>query len=81
MGRENVEVSHLQFADDTLFSLEAVVEGMKNLLKLLKVFCLVSGLRINMKKSLLLGINVKDNWLFNLASNLGYKVGSWPTKY
>ena len=55
VGRENVEVSHLQFADDTLFSLEAVVEGMKNLLKLLKVFCLVSGLRINMKKEFIVG--------------------------
>lgn len=34
-----------------------------------------------MKKSVLLEINVDDDYLHNLAAALGCEVGSWPIKY
>ena len=60
MGRDNVLVSHLQFADDTIFFLEPDGDSFKNLLKVLALFCSTSGLKINMGKSIILGLGV-DN--------------------
>ena len=57
VGRDRVEVSHLQFADDTLLFMEADHTYFLNLLKILKVFHSFSGLRVNLSKSALLGIN------------------------
>ena len=47
----------------------------------LDIFCLVSGLKINMGKSVLLGINSNNDWLHNLANSIGCTVGNWPIKY
>ena len=55
VGREKVEVSHLPFADDILFFLEAQQCLIKNLEVLLRVICVALGLKVNMSKSTLLG--------------------------
>lgn len=55
-GRDNVEVSPLQFADDTIFLIGDKKEYWFNLLGLLDFFCLISGLKINKSKCSLWGL-------------------------
>ena len=71
VGKENVLVSHLQFADDTLFFIKNDDSSLNNLILLLDVFCLASGLKINLAKSELLGINMDDNIISEKAKSLG----------
>ena len=58
IGRKEVEVSLLQFADDTLFLCEDSYANVVTLKAILKGFDLASGLKINFNKSKLAGINV-----------------------
>lgn len=51
VGSDKVNVSHLQFADDSLFFGDLSINNPTTLFKLLKCFELVSGLRINYHKS------------------------------
>lgn len=46
IGMDYVTLSHLQFADDTIFFLSNNGENFKNLIGLLDIFSLVSGLKI-----------------------------------
>ena len=81
MGRDKVEVTHLQFADDTLFFMEAKPNVFLNYLKPLEAFGSVSRLRVNLKKSTLLGINIDEEMIQHWASFSGCKVGLWAIKY
>ena len=81
VGRDNVLLSHLQFADDTLFFLEHEGSSFKNLLTVVGLFCTVSGLKINMAKSTLLGMGVDEGTVISLADLVGCEVGGWPTIY
>ena len=81
MGRDKVEVTHLQFANDTLLFMEANHSVFLNFFRLLELFGSVSGLRVNLRKSTLLGINIDDDMLQNLASFSRCEVGAWPIKY
>ena len=49
VGRDEVSISHLQFADDTLFLLEAELDNIKNVNCLLKFFTVCSGLKWPLK--------------------------------
>ncbi|XP_062089071.1 uncharacterized protein LOC133795633 [Humulus lupulus] len=59
VGSDGVDVSHLQFADDTIFFVNDD-ESLGVLLDILKVFSEVSGLSINLQKCQLLGINLPE---------------------
>ena len=74
-------VSHLQFADDTIFFHSDDVGKFHNLLKVVDFFCAVSGLKINLRKSSIVGINFQDQKLIDLASSVGCEIGNWPLKY
>ena len=76
-----MEVTHLQFADDTLLFMEASHNIFLNFLRLLEVFGVVLGLRVNLRNNTLLGINIDDDLLQNLAFLSGCEVGAWPIKY
>nr|ABN05720.1 RNA-directed DNA polymerase (Reverse transcriptase) [Medicago truncatula] len=76
-----VVVSHLQFADDTLLLGEKSWANVRALRTVLILFEAVSGLKINFHKSLLVGVNVADSWLTEAASLLNCKVGSLPFTY
>ena len=52
-----------------------------NYLKILQAFSSISGLRVNMRKSTLLGINTNDKLIHNLAILSECEVGVWPIKY
>ena len=81
MGKEKVMVSHLQFANDTLFFIKNDDHSLNNLIMLLDVFCSASGLKINLAKSQLLGINVDDNVILEKAMMLGCEAGQWPLQH
>ena len=45
------------------------------------MFSLVSGLKINMAKSTLLGLRVNEEVVRSLAESVGCEVGVWPITY
>ena len=51
IGSDKVEVSILQYADDTIFFGEATMENVRAIKTILRVFEMVSGLKINFAKS------------------------------
>ena len=70
MGKNRTRVSHLQFADDTIFFSRASFEESHSFKLILLVFGRLSGLRINLNKSILLGINISQGHTARLASLL-----------
>src|ERR1044072_1274590 len=62
VGSESqVEVSILQFADDTLFFEDASLQNVSTLKCILRCFELASGLRVNFHKSSCGGVAVEDS--------------------
>uniref|UniRef100_A0A803P465 Reverse transcriptase domain-containing protein n=1 Tax=Cannabis sativa TaxID=3483 RepID=A0A803P465_CANSA len=80
VGKERVQVSHLQFADDTIFFVENE-QSLHKLLRVVEAFCAISGLKINLSKSQLLGICMDEEIVSRLARRIGCEVGSWPLQY
>ena len=81
VGRgEDMVISHLLYADDTLIFCQANKEQLKYLSWILMWFEALSGLKINLNKSEVIPIGIVDN-VEELASELGCKVGSLPTPY
>ncbi|XP_058082388.1 uncharacterized protein LOC131230485 [Magnolia sinica] len=74
-------ITHIQFTDDTLIFLEASEANIANLHISLRCFEAVSGLRINMYKSRLLGTNIPSPTLQAYADSMGCKVASFPTHF
>ena len=58
VGRDRTTVSLLQFEGDTAFFSKASMDFQQNLKLILLVFCQLFGLKINLEKSILSGINV-----------------------
>lgn len=57
VGRDRVEISHLQFADGTLFFSSGDESKFLNFQVILQTFELVSGLKVNLGKCAIVGIN------------------------
>ena len=81
VGGNGVEVSHLQFADDTLFLGEAKEGNIVALKSILRCFELFSGLKINFRNCSLMGIGIEDAKLNEWDSDLNCEVGSIPFPY
>ena len=80
MGRNEVEVSILQYADDTLFFGKASMENVKAVKVILRSFELSSGLRINFSE--LLGtIGMSESWKEDAARYLHCRVLAIPFLY
>jgi hypothetical protein len=76
-----VVFSHLQFADDTLLLGNKSWANVRALRAVLVLFESLSGLKVNFNKSLLVGINISDSWLYEAATVLSCKVGKIPFMY
>ncbi|KAJ0550751.1 putative RNA-directed DNA polymerase [Helianthus annuus] len=74
-------ISHLLYADDALILGEWSKENIEKTVRLLRVFYLCSGLKINIKKSLLFGIGVDGQEATEMANILGCKTGEFPFDY
>lgn len=81
VGAQANRISHLQFANDTLFFAETDKQGWENLIDIVRQFCAESGLKINFEKSNLMGINCTSEENEELASFLGCTEESWPVCY
>jgi hypothetical protein len=73
--------SHLQYADDTLIIGGKSWGNIRIIKANLKLFQLMSGLKVNFHKSMLAGINIDQSWLEEAANILQCKVGTTPFKY
>ena len=77
IGRDRVKLSHLQFADDTIFFLPKDESKLKNLVDILDIFGLALGLNINLYKSMLVGTKVKEEDMVSLTRVAGCELGLW----
>ena len=77
---EDLSISHLLYADDTLLFCEADIDQLKFISWILMWFEAMPGLKINLTKSEIIPIGLVTN-LVELASELGCKIGSLPTSY
>lgn len=75
-----LEVTHLQYADDTLIFCDANKEQLKYLRVILVLFEGISGLYINWRKNHIYPINPVSNMEY-LTSILGGEVGTLPFIY
>jgi hypothetical protein len=80
VGSKVMVVSHLLFADDTLIFCKPNVEQLCNLRYLLLCFEVVSGLKINLSKSIIAPIGEVED-VEGLARILGCGVDSVPFTY
>jgi hypothetical protein len=62
-GQEAVTVSRLQFAYDTLLLGVKSWANVRALRAVLMLFDLMSGLKVDFHKSMLVGVNISDSWL------------------
>lgn len=79
VGKEKNKVSHLQYADDTIFSCPAKITNIRAIKHILRNFELVLGL--NFQKCEVLGINVEESVMRNMAEYLQCKVSRNPFSY
>lgn len=80
-GHDNMRISHLIYADDVIFVGEWSWLNAHNLLCMLRCFFLISGLKINVNKSNLLGVCVPDDFVSDLAHSIGCRAASFPMNY
>ena len=81
IGNNQVQLSHLQFADDSLLFCEAEFSEVLTLKRILRCFEVVSGLKINYHKSVICGVGIPGNTLEEFAHLLNCKTHSLPLKY
>ncbi|KAK9048814.1 hypothetical protein SSX86_032219 [Deinandra increscens subsp. villosa] len=74
-------LSHIFFADDVIMMGEWSESNARNIVRLLRVFFLVSGLEINLKKCAIMGVNVDPLEVKSMAEILNCADGSIPFDY
>ncbi|XP_057761477.1 uncharacterized protein LOC130981788 [Arachis stenosperma] len=81
VGRDNIELSHLQFADDTILFCPTEEDTIRNYKRLLHCFELMSRLSINFEKSSFIQVNSDRHWSRKMCQLLGCKEESLPVRY
>ena len=81
VGANNVPISILQYADDTIFFGEACMENVEAINVMLRSFELVSGLKINFAKSSFGAFRVTDQWKQLAANYLNCSLMAFPFVY
>nr|GEU43748.1 RNA-directed DNA polymerase, eukaryota [Tanacetum cinerariifolium] len=77
----SLNLSHLFYADDTIFIGEWSPTNLSGITHILHCFSLLSGLSINIQKSHLLGVGVRSEYVNDAALNLGCLTMKTPFKY
>lgn len=81
IGSDQILVTHLQFADDTLLFIPQDSNVIRNYRRLLQCFGLMTGLEVNFDKSALIHWGVNKNWIDDMSLEIGCKVEKTPFKY
>nr|XP_025636528.1 uncharacterized protein LOC112730680 [Arachis hypogaea] len=81
VGRDDIELSHLQFADDTILLCPPEEATIRNYKRLLRCFEVMSGLSINFEKSSFIPVNCEQRWTRKMCSLLDCKEASLPVRY
>ncbi|GMP83957.1 hypothetical protein CsSME_00037684 [Camellia sinensis var. sinensis] len=81
IGFNGINISHLQFADDTIIFCETEWPEVLIVKRILKCFEIISGLRINFHKSVICGIGIPDDIVQTFASRLNCTYQKLPLKY
>ena len=76
-----VQLSHPQFADDTLIIGNKSLLNVRSIRAVLLLLEGVSGLKVNFNKSMLIGVNIPNTWLSEAASVLNCRIGTTPFVY
>lgn len=82
IGKNKVNLKHLQFADDTLIFVSKKEEVIINYFRILDVFVLMSGLKLNYNKSNIISwSNCDHDWAKGIASQFGCIHQTCPVTY
>ncbi|XP_071695782.1 uncharacterized protein [Rutidosis leptorrhynchoides] len=81
IGHDNLNITHLQYADDTIFFGEWNKRNAKYISKLLKCFENISGLKVNFRKSKLYGIGTSTTETEQMACYMNCSAGHTPFSY
>jgi len=76
-----VVVSHLQFADDTLLLGVTSWANVRTLRVVMLLFEAMFGPKVNFNKSMLVGVNISESWMVEVAFILNCRVGKVPYLY
>ncbi|XP_052107613.1 uncharacterized protein LOC127740579 [Arachis duranensis] len=79
--RDHIELSHLQFADDTILFFPLEIETIVNYKRLLRCFEMMSGLSINFDKSHLISVNCEQEWVEQVCDLLECKQAVLLVRY
>jgi len=74
IGTGNVNITHLQFADDTLIFCEPEIDYLRIIKRVLFIFQRFSGLSVNYAKSGLIVLGKDESWAKNAAEDLQCKL-------
>lgn len=69
------EISHLQFADDTIFTFSKDSLPIFEVLRVIESCCVFFGLKVNRGKCSKAGINTQEEEVEGLAKTLRFRVG------
>ncbi|XP_072064497.1 uncharacterized protein [Arachis hypogaea] len=81
VGRDNIELLHLQFDDDTILFCPPEEETVRNYKRMLRCFEMMSGLSINFEKSNLIPVNCSQEWVGRMCQLLGCQEAALPVRY
>lgn len=81
IGKDKLKVSHLQYADDTIFLGSTIIQNAWAMRRILRNFELLSGLKVNYNKCSLMGVNIERGDLEAMAAILGCVIGEIPFFY
>ncbi|XP_019416450.1 PREDICTED: uncharacterized protein LOC109327752 [Lupinus angustifolius] len=81
VGIDDVVISHMQYADDTLLIGKNSADNVMALKSILKCFELVSGLKINFHKSNFIGMKSKRDFVQMAIEKLCCEAGAIPFKF
>ncbi|KAK3220120.1 hypothetical protein Dsin_014090 [Dipteronia sinensis] len=81
VGNNEVHLSHLQFADDTIFFLKPKIESLFNLKRLIRCYELSSGLKINFHKTCIVRVSKNVRKDHSWAATLKCRSATLPLTY